>query len=158
MKRVSGDSPEVRHPLCILLTFLRFSRRLMPPMRPPCRELQRPCLAVDDSSATKSGPRSARRNASSATSRAETRRTARFILQDPARDTDPEQRSSLAHNRAAFARMASIKKGDESRRSAEVTGGLNHGGEDVLKRDSTGYKILEEFVRRLSARQRNPRS
>jgi hypothetical protein len=33
----------------------------------------------------------------------------------------------------------------------KVTGGLEHGGEDVLKADSTGYRILADFVRRVNA-------
>ncbi len=33
----------------------------------------------------------------------------------------------------------------------KVTGGLDHGGADVLKPDSTGYRILAEFVRRVNA-------
>ena len=33
----------------------------------------------------------------------------------------------------------------------KVTGGLDHGGEDVLKPDSKGYLILAEFVRRVNA-------
>ena len=32
----------------------------------------------------------------------------------------------------------------------KVTGGLDHGGEDVLKADSTGYRILADFVRRVN--------
>lgn len=47
--------------------------------------------------------------------------------------------------------MARLKEGQEYRMLAKVTGGLEHGGEDVLKIDSTGYKILAEFVRRVNA-------
>src|SRR3954451_471367 len=75
----------------------------------------------------------------------------KFILQDPSRDPDPERRASLLHNRAAFARMAARRKDDQSRLLVKVTGGLEHGGETVLKSDSTGYRILEEFVRRVTA-------
>src|SRR5687767_15477398 len=35
----------------------------------------------------------------------------------------------------------------------KVTGGLDHGGADVLKPDSKGYQILAEFVRRINAPQ-----
>ena len=33
----------------------------------------------------------------------------------------------------------------------KVVGGLDHGGEDVLKPDSAGYRILAEFVRRVNS-------
>ena len=70
-----------------------------------------------------------------------------FILQDPARG------GSLQHNRDAFARMAVGREGDQLRLLLKATGGLKHGGEDVLKEDSTGYRILAEYVRRISAPQ-----
>jgi mono/diheme cytochrome c family protein len=73
----------------------------------------------------------------------------KFILQDPLRDPA----TALQHNREAFARMAAMKKGDQSRILLKATGGLSHGGEDVLKPDSTGYRVLAEYVRRLSAPQ-----
>lgn len=74
----------------------------------------------------------------------------KLVLQDPARDPDPERRSSMAHNRAAFARVAAMRKGDKSRLLRKVTGELSHGGEEVLKPDSKGYRILAEFVRRIT--------
>ena len=67
-----------------------------------------------------------------------------FILQDPARDG-----GSLQHNRESFARMAAEWEGDQSRLLLKATGGLKHGGEDVLKADSTGYRILAEYIRRM---------
>jgi hypothetical protein len=70
----------------------------------------------------------------------------KFILQDPLRDPA----TALQNNREAFARMAMMKKGDKSRILLKATGGLSHGGEDVLKPDSTGYRVLAEFVRRLT--------
>ncbi len=75
----------------------------------------------------------------------------KFILQDPSRDSDPERRGSLLHNRAAFAQMATLRKGDDSRLLLKARGELRHGGESVLKPDSTGYRILSEFVRRVTA-------
>jgi hypothetical protein len=69
----------------------------------------------------------------------------KFILQDPSR----EPATAMQHNRDAFARMAVMKKGDKSRILLKATGGLSHGGEDVLKPDSTGYRVLAEYVRRL---------
>ena len=42
----------------------------------------------------------------------------------------------MRHNRDAFARMARLKEKDQSRLLLKVVGGLDHGGEDVLKPDS----------------------
>ena len=44
-----------------------------------------------------------------------------------------------------------MKEKDQSRLLLKVVGGLEHGGGDVLKPDSTGYRILAEFVRRVNA-------
>ena len=68
----------------------------------------------------------------------------RFLLQKPSLDG-----KGLSRNRAAFARMARMRKDGKSRILIKVTGGLKHGGKAVLKPDSTGYRILERFVRRL---------
>lgn len=75
----------------------------------------------------------------------------KFLLQDPARVQDSSQGEVLQSNRAAFERMAAIRKDDQSRLLRKATGGLNHGGEEVLERDSTEYRILAEFVRRAIA-------
>jgi hypothetical protein len=56
---------------------------------------------------------------------------------------------NLKQNRLAFERMAAQKKGGKSRLLAKVGGGLDHGGGVQLKPDSTGYRILDRFVRRL---------
>lgn len=78
-----------------------------------------------------------------------------FILQDPARHPDALDQC-LARNRAAFGRMAAAREGGRSRLLLKVTGGLDHGGGEVLKPDSTGYRILERFVRRLSDKPTEP--
>ncbi|RYD26949.1 MAG: DUF1549 domain-containing protein, partial [Verrucomicrobiaceae bacterium] len=77
----------------------------------------------------------------------------KFVLQDPSRDPDPERSGSLKHNQAAFARMAALRKDDQSRLLLKATGGLAHEGEEVLKPDSAGYRILAEFVRRVNGPQ-----
>jgi hypothetical protein len=74
-----------------------------------------------------------------------------LVLRDPERSQGSDKTEALRHNHEAFARMAKLKEGDESRLLAKVTGGLDHGGEDVLNADSTEYKILAQFVRRASA-------
>ena len=77
----------------------------------------------------------------------------KFVLQDPARDPDPERLGSLQNNRVAFGRMAALQHGGKSRLLLKATGGLKHEGEEVVKQDSTEYRILAEFVRRTSAPQ-----
>jgi hypothetical protein len=61
-------------------------------------------------------------------------------LDDPAR---------LRENRDAFAAMALSKKGGKSRLLLKVSGGVKHGGGAPFKEGSTGYRILERFVRSL---------
>ena len=68
-----------------------------------------------------------------------------FVLVDPQR---VGLGVGLQRNRVAFARMARVKEGEQSRLLLKASGGLEHGGEAVLKADSTGYRILSEFVRR----------
>jgi hypothetical protein len=69
-----------------------------------------------------------------------------FLLLNPTRDPD-----ALKANRAAFDRMATLQADGKSRLLVKTSGGLDHGGGEVLKQDSTGYRILERFVRRLSS-------
>lgn len=75
----------------------------------------------------------------------------KFVLRDPKRSQGPAQDEALRHNRDAFVQMAKLKVGDQPRILVKVTGGLDHGGADVLKPDSTGYRIVAEFVRRVNA-------
>jgi hypothetical protein len=75
----------------------------------------------------------------------------RFILQDPRKMQGHDQDEAMRRNRDAFCRLARMKQGDQSRLLVKVTGGLKHGGADVLKPDSKGYRILAEFVRRIEA-------
>ena len=58
----------------------------------------------------------------------------------------------LAHNRAAFTKLATVRKDGQFRMLLKVVGKLDHGGEDVLESGSTRYRILEEFVRRANGR------
>lgn len=75
----------------------------------------------------------------------------RFVLQDPRKVQGHAQDEALRQNRDAFCRMARMRQGEQSRLLVKVTGGLKHGGADVLKPDSKGYRILAEFVRRIDA-------
>jgi hypothetical protein len=74
----------------------------------------------------------------------------KFILQDPGRVQGVGRDDAMRHNRDAFARMARLKNKDQSRLLLKVVGGLGHGGKDVLKADSAGYKVLATFVRRVT--------
>ena len=74
-----------------------------------------------------------------------------FVLRDPRKSPGDQQAGVLLHNRDAFTSIARYAKNDhESRMLAKVTGGLEHGGKAVLQRDSTGYRILAEYVRRVN--------
>ncbi len=57
----------------------------------------------------------------------------------------------LRQNCRQFTLMAQATEGEQSRLLLKVTGGLDHGGGQVLKPDSTGYRILERLVRGLSS-------
>ncbi|HVK10009.1 MAG TPA: DUF1592 domain-containing protein, partial [Gemmataceae bacterium] len=74
----------------------------------------------------------------------------KFVLQDPGRVQGAARDAAMRHNRNAFARMARLKDKDQSRLLLKVVGDLKHGGKDVLKVDSAGYKVLATFVRRVT--------
>ena len=71
-----------------------------------------------------------------------------FVLTDLNRTALTARVEAMQLNRAAFARMAAVKEGDQSLMLLKVTGQFDHGGGEVLKRDSSGYRVLAEFVRR----------
>lgn len=75
----------------------------------------------------------------------------KFVLLDPQRVTGSAQEEALRHNRGAFARIAKVKEGEHFRILLKITGGLDHGGENVLPADSTGYRIVADFVKRVNA-------
>lgn len=75
----------------------------------------------------------------------------KFVLQDPRKLQGHAQEDAMRHNRDAFARLARVKEKDQYRVLMKVTGGLEHGGNEVLKPGSKGYLILAEFVRRVNA-------
>jgi len=74
----------------------------------------------------------------------------RFILVDPLKSEGAKRDSAIQQNRDAFARMARLKEKDQSRILLKVVGKLDHGGKDVLKPDSAGYRILADFVARVN--------
>ena len=68
-----------------------------------------------------------------------------FVLTKPANDPAWCQRT---HD--VFAKMATTLDDNQSRLLLKASGGLDHGGGEVLKPDSSGYRILASFVRRLN--------
>ncbi len=74
-----------------------------------------------------------------------------FILKDPERSLGAARDEALKHNREAFAQMGLKKIGDESKLLLKATGKIKHGGKEALKPNSTGHKLLQEFVQHLYA-------
>ena len=74
-----------------------------------------------------------------------------LILRDPRKLQGYARDEAMRLNREAFVRLARVKEGDRYRLLVKVTGGLDHGGGDVLKPGSKGYLTLAEFVRKLNA-------
>jgi len=68
-----------------------------------------------------------------------------FLLRDTARDRTKRD-EALRHNRSTFQRVATAKEKGKSRLLLKIVGDLDHGGGEVLKKDSTGYRILARFV------------
>jgi hypothetical protein len=74
-----------------------------------------------------------------------------FVLQDSSQSPESDRSASMKRNRDAFVRMAMEDADGVSLLLTKVIGGQDHGGQEVLKIDSTGYRILSEFVRRVTA-------
>jgi hypothetical protein len=75
----------------------------------------------------------------------------KFLLRDLRKTEAKDTAAALQHNREAFLAMAKRKEGADSRLLLKATGKLDHEGEEVLKPDSAGYRVLAEFVRRAGA-------
>jgi hypothetical protein len=75
----------------------------------------------------------------------------KFLLRDPMRVSGDERAAALLHNQRAFTELAKVKEGADYRVLVKVTGGLDHGGEDVLPKDSTGYRVLSDFIKRVNS-------
>jgi len=74
-----------------------------------------------------------------------------FVLQDPQKSQGEARDAAMRHNQDAFTRIAQLKEGDAYRVLLKVAGKLDHGGDEVLKPDSPGFRIVAEFVRRANA-------
>lgn len=70
----------------------------------------------------------------------------RFVLRATVRD-----RSNLSHNLAVFRTIAAEQGEAGSPLLLKPLGGLDHGGGEVISENSTEYRILEEFVARVTA-------
>ena len=75
----------------------------------------------------------------------------KFILKDTARNRTTRE-EAMRHNRLAFQKMASSIAEGKSRLLQKVAGELEHGGGQVLKADSTGYRILARLVHRANGK------
>ena len=71
----------------------------------------------------------------------------RLVLRDPGLTNGGERKKLMAFNRDVFLQAARLTSADKSVLLAKVVGGLDHGGDQILTRDSTGYRILEQFAR-----------
>ncbi len=73
----------------------------------------------------------------------------KFVLIDPKKVDGAARDAAMRQNAAAFAAMAAAKEKDKPRILQKVVGDLDHGGKDVLKADSTEYRVLADLVRRV---------
>ena len=80
----------------------------------------------------------------------------KLVFQDPRKLDGRAKEEAHRHNRAALARVAALKEKDQSRLLVKVVGGLDHGGTDVLAADSPEYRILANFVRRVTVAPAGP--
>ncbi len=70
----------------------------------------------------------------------------RFVLRDATRE-----RGNLLHNLDSFRQMGGEQEEGTSLLLLKPLGGLDHGGGEVISENSTEYRILEQFVSRLTA-------
>ena len=75
----------------------------------------------------------------------------KLILRDLSRVTGAARTEAMRANRDAFIRMAQVKEGNSTRLLLKATGKVKHGGKEAVKLDSTGQRILAEFVRLVNA-------
>jgi hypothetical protein len=74
----------------------------------------------------------------------------RLVLQDIDRTPESDRSAAMRANRDVFVRMAHQSTDDgQPLLLVKVVGGLDHGGQEVLKKDSSSYRLLESFVQRL---------
>lgn len=76
--------------------------------------------------------------------------SSKFVLIDPRKSDGMARDIAMRKNRDAFAQMAAVKEKDKPRMLLKVVGDLDHGGKDVLKPDSAGFRVLADFIRRVN--------
>jgi hypothetical protein len=74
-----------------------------------------------------------------------------LVLRDPRKLEGRARDEAMRRNRDVMVRLARVSEGGQPRLLTKPIGGLDHGGGDVLKPGSRGYRILAEFVRRVNA-------
>jgi hypothetical protein len=74
----------------------------------------------------------------------------KFLLRNVA-EQGGGQAEALYRNQAAFLQMAKAEEKAISRLLAKASGGLDHGGGQVLKKNATGLQILTTYVKRLAS-------
>ncbi len=79
-----------------------------------------------------------------------------FVLTDLSRARPSERGKRLQSNRDAFLKLAPLRANDQPLLLSKAVGELDHGGNQVLKPDSAGYRILAEFVRRVNVPSSTP--
>lgn len=75
-----------------------------------------------------------------------------FLLRATAGDR-MRRDEAMRHNRIAFERVATLQEKGNARLLLKVRGDLDHGGGEILQPESTGYRILQRYVRRASGKQ-----
>ena len=150
--------------LFILLMFALASSvsGVQPDERPAVRSLERKhagpgCSAVDNEFITEVWTKVAERTCVKCHNAEGDAADSRFLLRDPTVLQVAARNKAHAANRAAFVKMAVLRHGNESRLLLKARGMLEHGGEQVLKLDSTEYRILLRFVRRQSGLKPSPK-
>lgn len=74
-----------------------------------------------------------------------------FVLRDPSRSQEKTRTADMWHNYETFSRQAEAEsEGHQSRMLLKAVGQLDHGGKEQLKSESTEYRLLAEFVRRVN--------
>ena len=74
-----------------------------------------------------------------------------FVLIDPSKTAGSARDEAMRYNRAAVTQIATVREKTQSRLLLKAVGELDHGGSDVLARDSSGYRVLADFVARLDS-------
>ncbi len=71
----------------------------------------------------------------------------KFILAKSSGSLDDK---ATEQNCQEFYRLSKAREGDQSRLLLKATGGLDHGGGQVLPVDSSGYRLLDRYVRHVN--------